>query len=160
MQETTGTSTHKENLSEYTGQYRKTLFTPSRTQCEGTTNTFEDKYQTMEDPNKAEPQMWKGETAFRIKKGTKLPETLQQQFATKTQQRSEPQRITPQVIHYNPRTRLREKRTPPRVDRTEKAHTGREYMLRLEQRFTRQSRHTTGQTWKQTKEEKDNTQDC
>ena len=29
---------------------------------------------------------------------------------------------------------------------TEKAHTGREYMLNPEQRFTYQSRHTTGQT--------------
>ena len=60
-------------------QYRKTLFTPSRTQCpvpaeqledyrkttirskDGATHTFEDKYQTTEGPNKAQPQMWKGE---------------------------------------------------------------------------------------------------
>ena len=99
----------------------------------------------------------------------KVPETLQQQFTTKTQPKSEPQRITPQVIHYNPRTRLREKTTPPTLQEsaapkvqldkefhilpqytlgettgTEKA--GREYMLSLEQRFTYQSRHTTGQT--------------
>ena len=75
-------------------QYRKTRFTPSRTQRpvpaeqledyrkrtirfkDGTTNTFEDKYQTMGAPNRAQQQMWKGETAFRIKKGTTLPETL------------------------------------------------------------------------------------
>ena len=134
----------------------------------------------MEEPNKAQPQVWKGETAFRIKKGTKLPETLQQQFATKTQPRSEPQKVTPQVIHYNPRTRLREKTTPPTLQEsphtmkgaagqglphpsevhpgkkttgTEKAHTGQEYMLSLEQRFTYQSRHTTVKRpirWRQT----------
>ena len=122
-------------------QYRKTLPTPSRTQCpvpaeqledyrtttirskDGATNTFEDKYQTTEDPNKAQPQMWKGETAFRVKKGTKLPETLQQQFTTKTQQRSEPQRIASQVIHYNPRTRLREKTTPPTLQESAAPHT-------------------------------------
>ena len=182
MQETTGSSTHKENLSEHTGNtgrnfshhqqledYRRTT-TRSK---DGATNTFEDKHQTTEDPNKAQPQMWKGETAFRIKKGTKLPETLQQQFTTKTQPRSEPQWITPHVIHYNPLTRLREKTTPPLQESaaphttkgaagkefhifqkhileettgTEKAHTGREYMLSLEQRFTYQSRHMTGQT--------------
>ena len=122
-------------------QYRKTLFTPSRTPCpvpaeqledyrkttirskDGATTTFKDKYQTTEDPNKAQPQMWKGETAFRIKKGTKLPETLPQQFTTKTQPRSEPQRITPQVIHYNPRTRLREKTTPPTLQESAAPHT-------------------------------------
>ena len=122
-------------------QFRKTLFTPSRTQCpvpaeqlegyrrttirskEGTTNTFEDKYQTTEDPNKAQSQMWKGETAFRIKKGTKLPETLQEQFTTKTQPKSEPQKITPQVIRYNPRTRLREKTTPPTLQESAAPHT-------------------------------------
>ena len=121
-------------------QHRKTLFTPSRTQCpvpaeqlegyskttirskDGTTNTFEDKCQTTEGPNKAQPQMWKGETAFRIKKGTKLPETLQQPFTTKTQPRSEPQRITPQVIRYNPRTRLREKTTPPTLQESAVPH--------------------------------------
>ena len=172
-------------------QHRKTLFTPSRTQCpapaeqledyrkttirlkDGTTNTFEDKYQTMEAPNKAQPQMWKGETTFRIKKGTTLPEAIQQQLATKTQPKSAPQRVTPQFStnrahglerkqhHQQFRTHLRH--TPPKaqLDKdfhilqrytleettgTEKAHTGREYMLSLEQRFTYQSRHTTGQT--------------
>ena len=91
-------------------QHRKTLFTPSRTQCpvpaeqledyrkttirlkDGTTNTFEDKYQTMEVPNKAQPQMWKGETTSRIKKGTTLPEAIQQQLETKTQPKSAPQK--------------------------------------------------------------------
>ena len=104
------------------GQYRKTLFTPSRTQRpapaeqledyrrttikfkHGTTNTFEEKHQPMEEPNKAQQQMWKGETAFRIKKGTTLPETLQQQFATKTHPKTAPQKLTLQVIQYNPRT--------------------------------------------------------
>ena len=117
-------------------RYRKKLFTASRTQCpvpaeqledyrkttirckDGTTNTFEDKYQ-----NKAQPQMWKGETAFRIKKGTMLPETLQQQFTTKTHPRSEPQRIARQVIHYDPRTRLREKTTPPTLQESAAPHT-------------------------------------
>ena len=112
-------------------QHRKTLFTPSRTaeQLEdyrkttirlkdGTTNTFEDKYQTMEVPNKAQPQMWKGETTFRIKKGTTLPEAIQQQLATKTQPKS-----APQVIQYRPRTRLREKTTPPTVQDTPAPHT-------------------------------------
>ena len=78
-------------------QYRKTLFTPSRTQCpvpaeqledhrrirpkDGATNALiEDKYQITDAPNKAQQQMWKGETAFRTKKGTALPETQQQQF--------------------------------------------------------------------------------
>ena len=61
--------------------------------------------------NKAQQQMWKGETAFRIKKGTALPETQQPQFATKTQPKSTEQKVTPQVIRYNPRTRLREKIT-------------------------------------------------
>ena len=82
-------------------QYRKTLFTPSRTQCpvpaeqledyrkttirskDGATNTFEDKYQTTEDPNKAQPQMWKGETAFRIKKAT----CCQKRYSDSLQQR-------------------------------------------------------------------------
>ena len=137
----------------------------------GSTNTFEDKYQTMEDPNNAQPQMWKGETAFRIKKGTKLPETLPQQFATKTQPRSEPQKVTPQVIHHNPRTRLREKTTPPTLQESaaphatkgaagqgiphpsevhpggdswyREAHTGREYMLSLN---TRRARHQATHT--------------
>ena len=122
-------------------QHRKTLFTPSRTQCpvpaeqledyrkttirlkDGTTNTFEDKYQTMEAPNKAQPQMWKGETTFRIKEGTTLPEAIQQQLATKTQPKSAPQRVTPQVIQYKPRTRLREKTTPPTVQDTPAPHT-------------------------------------
>ena len=67
--------------------------------------------------------MWKGETAFRIKKGTTLPETLQQQFATKTRPRIEPQKVTPQVIHYNPRTRLREKTTPPTLQKSAAPHT-------------------------------------
>ena len=39
-------------------------------------------------------KMWKGETAFRIKKGTATPETLQQQFAAKTLPKSTPQRVT------------------------------------------------------------------
>ena len=122
-------------------QFRKTLFTPSRTQCpvpaeqledyrrttirpkDGTTNTFEDKHQTTEGSNKAQPQMWKGETAFRIKKGTKLQKPLQQQFTTKTQPKSELQRITPQVIHYNPRTRLREKTTPPTLQESAAPNT-------------------------------------
>ena len=122
-------------------QHRKTLFTPSRTQCpapaeqledyrkttirlkDGTTNTFEDKYQTTVAPNKAQPQMWKGETTFRIKKGTTLPEAIQQQLATKTQPKSAPQRVTPQVIQYKPRTRLREKTTPPTVQDTPAPHT-------------------------------------
>ena len=122
-------------------QHRKTLFTPSRTQCpvpaeqledyrkttirlkDGTTNTFEDKYQTMEVPNRAQPQMWKGETTFRIKKGTTLPEAIQQQLATKTQPKSAPQKVTPQVIQYRPRTRLKEKTTPPTVQGASAPHT-------------------------------------
>ena len=64
----------------------------------------------MEEPNKAQPLVWKGETAFRIKKGTKLP-------------RSEPQKVTPQVIHYNPRRRLREKTTPPTLQESAAPHT-------------------------------------
>ena len=68
--------------------------------------------------------MWKGETAFGIKKGTTLPETLQQQFATtKTQPRSEPQKVTPQVIQYNPRTRFKEITTPPTLQESAAAHT-------------------------------------
>ena len=108
-------------------QYRKTLFTPSRAQCpvpaeqledyrrttirfkDGTTNKME----TMEEPNKAQQQMSKGEAAFRTKKGTTLPETLQPQFATKTQPKSAPQKVTPQAIQRKPRTRLKEKTTPP-----------------------------------------------
>ena len=100
--------------------YRRTTVRPK----DGTTNTFEDKYQTMEEPNKAQQQIWKGETACRIKKGTTLPGTLQQQFATKTQPKSAPQKVTPQVTHSNPRTRLREKTTPPTVrDPAAAAHT-------------------------------------
>ena len=129
-QETTGSSTQKANLSEHTDNtgrhsshhqehsvqpqqledYRRTAVRFK----DGTTNTFEDKCQTMEELNKAQQQMWKGETAFRIRKGTTLPETLQQQFATKTQ----PQKVTPQVIQHNPRTRLREKTTPPTIRRS------------------------------------------
>ena len=41
---------------------------------DGTTNTFEDKCQPMEMPHKAQQQTWKGEAAFRSKKGTKLPD--------------------------------------------------------------------------------------
>ena len=169
-------------------QHRKTRFTPSRTQCPvpaeqledyrkttirsrgGATNAFEGKCQTTEDPNKAQP---------------KSPETLQQQFTIKTQPRSEPQRITPQVI-YNPRTRLREK-TPPTLQESAAPHTtkgaagqgiphpsevhpGGNYWYREgPQRFTYQSRHTTGQTSSDSclgdrprhnqLEEKDNTQD-
>ena len=129
----------------------------------------------MEGPNNAQQQMWKGETAFRIKKGTTLPETLQQQFATKTQPKSAPQKVTPQVIQYKPRTRLKEGKqhhqqcrtqqhhTPPQVQLdmdyhilqkytlegttgAEKAHTGSEDMSSLKQHFTYQSRHTTGHT--------------
>ena len=61
----------KGELARVHRQYRKTLFTPSRTQCpipteqledyrrttirfkDGTTSTFDDKYQTMDNPNKA-----------------------------------------------------------------------------------------------------------
>ena len=58
---------------------------------DGATNTFKGKCQSLEEPSKAQPQMWKA----------KLPDALQQQFATKTQPRSEPRKVTPQVIHYN-----------------------------------------------------------
>ena len=86
-------------------QFRKTLFTPSRTQRpvpaeqledyrrttirfkDGATNKFEDKCQKVKEPNKAQQQMWKGETAFRSKKGTTLPETLQQQLQQRHSQR-------------------------------------------------------------------------
>ena len=125
MQETTGSSVHEVNLSEYidnTGRHS------SRTQCpipteqledyrrttiklkDGTSNTFDDKYRTLDAPNNA---LWKRETAFRTKKGTTLPETLQQQLASKTQPESAPQKVTPQVIRHNPKTRLREKTAPP-----------------------------------------------
>ena len=56
------------------------LFAPARTQCpvptqqlqdykpfrfkDGTANTFEDKYQTMGVPNRAQQQMWKGENSI------------------------------------------------------------------------------------------------
>ena len=139
-------------------QYRKTLFTPSRTQRpvpaeqledyrrirskDGTTNTFEDKYQTTDAANKAQQQMWKGETAFRIKKGPATPETLQQKFATETQPRSTPQKVTPQAKQYNPRTRLREKTTPPTTQIQQhhtppkvQAHTGRKYTSSHTHRF-------------------------
>ena len=77
----------------------------------------------MEMPHKAQQQMWKGETAFRTKKGTTLPETLQQQFATKTQSKSAPLQVTPQVIQHNPRKRLNEKTTPPTIRDTAAPHT-------------------------------------
>ena len=77
----------------------------------------------MEMPHKAQQQMWKGETAFRTKKGTTLPETLQQQFAAKTQPKSAPQKVTPQVIQHNPRKRLNEKTTPPTISHTAASHT-------------------------------------
>ena len=64
-------------------------------------------------------KQWKSQTKHNHRCGKekqhlgsrKLPETPQQQFATKTQPRSVPQKVTPQVLHYNPRTRLREKST-------------------------------------------------
>ena len=77
-------------------QYRKTLFTPSRTPCpvpeeqledyrrtttrfqDGITNTFEDKCQIMEMPHHSQQQMWKGETAFR---------TNQRHYSDSVQQR-------------------------------------------------------------------------
>ena len=171
-------------------QYWKTLFTPSRTQCpvpaeqledyrrirskDGTTNTFEDKHQSMEAPNGGQQQMWKGERAFRIKKGTALPETQQQQFATKTQPKSTEQKATPQVVRYNPRARLREKTTPPTIQDSaaphhhrcsghglphpSEVHRGGDYWHRegphwkrvhikpQTQHFTLRSRHMTGQT--------------
>ena len=89
---------------------------------DGTTK-IEEKYQTFELPNRAQQQMRKGETAFRIKKGTALPETLQQQLATKTQPQSTQQKVTPQVVRYNPRTRLREKTTPPTTQDSAAPHT-------------------------------------
>ena len=105
--------------AEQLGHYRKTTIRFK----DGATNTFEDKCQTREAPNRAQQQMSKGETAFRIEKGTSLPETLQQQFATKTQPRSEPQMVTPQAIQHNPRTRLREKTTPPTLQESAAPHT-------------------------------------
>ena len=47
----------------------------------------------------------------------------QQQLATKTQPKSAPQKVTPQVIQYRPRTRLREKTTPPTFQDTSAPHT-------------------------------------
>ena len=66
--------------------------------------------------------MWKGEAAFRLKKGTALPETIQQQLATKTQPRSTPQKVT-QVIRHNPRTQLRKKTTLPTTQISAAPHT-------------------------------------
>ena len=51
-----------------------------------------------------------------------MPETLQQRFATKTRPKSAPQKVTPQVIQYNPRTRLREKTAPPTTQDTAAPH--------------------------------------
>ena len=84
-------------------------------------------------------QMWKLETAFRIKKCTTLPETLQQQLAA-TQPESAPQKVTPQVIRYNPRTQVREKqhhqqhkiqqrRAPPRAQLDMGYHIFQKYIL-------------------------------
>ena len=150
-------------------QYRKTLFTPARRQCpapteqiedcrrttirlkDGTTNTFEDKHQTMDVPSREQQQMWKGKAAFRIKKGTTLPKTLQQQLATKTQPKSAPQKVTPQVSRHNPRTRLREKTTPPTIQESAAPHTtrcaaGQGLPHPSEVHVTYQTRHMTGQT--------------
>ena len=128
MQETTGSSTHKVNLSEYTDNTGRHSSHPAEQledyrrirSKDGTTNTFDDKYQTTDAPNKAQQDMWKGETAFRLKKGTALPETQQQQFATETQPKSTEQKVTPQVIQYNPRTQLR---TPPTTQDSAALHT-------------------------------------
>ena len=64
-------------------QYRKTMFTPTRTQCpvstdrldnyrrttikgeNGATRAIEDRYQHLDNPNQAQPTLWKGETVFR-----------------------------------------------------------------------------------------------
>ena len=73
--------------------------------------------------NKAEQLICKGEPAFRIKKATATPETLQQQFATRTHPKSTEQKVTPQEIQHNPRTRLREKTTPPTAQDTAAPHT-------------------------------------
>ena len=68
-------------------QHRKTLFTPSRTQCPVPAEQPSDSRMVER------TRLMTSIKAFRIKKGTALPETLQQQIATKTQPRSAPQKV-------------------------------------------------------------------
>ena len=107
----------------------------------------------MEEPNKAQPQMRKGEATFRIKKGTKLPEKPQQQFATKTAEERATEGHTTRKQSTNEierkqhhqHYRSQQHHTPPKVQPdkgfhilqkynleeatgTEKAHTGQEYI--------------------------------
>ena len=96
------------------------MFTPTRTQCpvstdrlenyrrttikgeNGTTRTIEDRYQNLDNPNQAQPTLWKGETVFRLKKGTALPDALQQQLAAR-QQQSQQNEITRRITGKQPR---------------------------------------------------------
>ena len=75
---------------------------------------FGDECQTMGAPNRQQQQMWKGEAAFRIKKGTTLPQTLQQQLTTKTQPQTAPHAVTPRKQHHQ-EYGSQQHHTPPEV---------------------------------------------
>ena len=126
--------------------YRKTMLTPTRTQCpvstdrlenyrrttikgeNGATRTIEDRYQHLDNPNQAQPTLWKGETVFRLKKGTTLPDTLQQQLAARQQQSQQKEiatsRVTPQVIQYKPQRRITGKQPPQALQQQQTETTG------------------------------------
>ena len=122
------------------------MFTPTRTQCQvstdrlenyrrttikgenGTTRTIEDRYQHLDNPNQAQPTLWKGETVFRLKKGTTLPDTLQQQLAARQQQSQQKEittsRVTPQVIQYKPQMRITGKQPRQTIQQQQSDTTG------------------------------------
>ena len=122
------------------------MFTPTRTQCpvstdrlenyrrttikgeNGTARTIEDRHQHLDNPNQAQPTLWKGETAFRLKKGTALPDTLQQQLAARQRQSQQKEittsRVTPQVIQYKPQRRITGKQPRQTIQQQQSETTG------------------------------------
>ena len=145
-------------------QYRKTLFTPSTIQPQQnnlkTTEESDPRTAQRTRLTSAKYEMLKTKHNSKCGKekqhsGLRKAQQHQRHCSNSLQQRhskSAPQKVTPQVLQYNPRTRLREKQqrrtqqhhTPPKVQLdkdyrtlqkyimvestgTEKAHTGREH---------------------------------
>ena len=147
---------------------------------DGTTNTVEDKCQTTEDPNKAPLEMWKDslqdQERHKVARNTTAAvynKDTAKERATEDHTTSDPLQPTKapptlqesEAPHTTKGAHILQKYILEEATGTEKAHTGREYMLSLEQRFT----YTPGQTSSDSclgdrpmynqLEEKDNTQD-
>ena len=113
---------------EHSARFRQTDLRTTEEQRYGATRTIEDRYQHLDNPNQAQPTLWKGETVFRLKKGTALPDTLQQQLAARQQQSQQKEvttsRVTPQVIQYEPQRRITGKQPRQTVQQQQSGTTG------------------------------------